>query len=37
VPAMFVFDKSGKIAKTMYGAPPDLHDQIGKVLNTLAP
>ena len=37
VPAMFVFDKTGKTAKTMFGAPPDLHEQMGKVLNALVP
>ncbi|MGZ7073613.1 MAG: hypothetical protein ACXVKL_14320 [Candidatus Angelobacter sp.] len=25
VPTMFLFDKSGKTASVMYGAPPDLH------------
>jgi thiol-disulfide isomerase/thioredoxin len=35
VPTMFLFDRSGKTAKVMYGAPPDLHRQAEKVLNEL--
>jgi hypothetical protein len=32
---MFLFDKSGKTATVMYGAPPDLHQQAEKVLDGL--
>jgi len=35
VPTMFLFDKSGKTATVMYGAPPDLHQQAQKVLDGL--
>ena len=35
VPTMFLFDKSGKIANVMYGAPPDLHQQTEKILDEL--
>jgi len=35
VPTMFLFDRSGKTAKVMYGAPPDLHQQAEKVLDEL--
>lgn len=35
VPTMFLFDRSGKIAKTLYGAPPDLHEQAEKTLDSL--
>jgi thiol-disulfide isomerase/thioredoxin len=35
VPTMFLFDKSGKIASMMYGAPPDLHQQAEKILDGL--
>jgi thiol-disulfide isomerase/thioredoxin len=35
VPTMFLFDKSGKTATVMYGAPPDLHQQAEKVLDGL--
>jgi len=35
VPTLFVFDRSGKTAKVLYGAPPDLHEQAGKILETL--
>jgi len=34
VPTLFLFDRSGKTARVLYGAPPDLHEQVGK---TLAP
>jgi thiol-disulfide isomerase/thioredoxin len=36
VPTMFLFDKSGKAARVLYGAPPDLHVQVEKVLDGLA-
>jgi thiol-disulfide isomerase/thioredoxin len=35
VPTMFLFDKSGKTASVMYGAPPDLHQQAEKILDEL--
>lgn len=35
VPTMFVFDRSGKTASVTYGAPPDLHQQVEKVLDGL--
>jgi thiol-disulfide isomerase/thioredoxin len=35
VPTMFLFDRSGKTARVLYGAPPDLHDQVGKILDAL--
>ena len=35
VPTMFLFDKSGKTARVMYGAPPNLHQQAEKVLDEL--
>ena len=35
VPTMFLFDRSGKTASVLYGAPPDLHQQAGKTLDAL--
>jgi hypothetical protein len=35
VPTMFLFDKSGKTAHVFYGAPPELHQQATKVLESL--
>jgi thiol-disulfide isomerase/thioredoxin len=35
VPTLFLFDRSGKTARVLYGAPPDLHDQVEKQLQTL--
>lgn len=35
VPTLFLFDRSGKTARVLYGAPPDLHEQAGKVLDSL--
>jgi cytochrome c biogenesis protein CcmG, thiol:disulfide interchange protein DsbE len=35
VPTMFLFDRSGKTARVMYGAPPDLHQQAEKLLDEL--
>lgn len=32
VPTLFLFDASGKATKIIYGAPPDLHEQIEKAL-----
>ena len=34
VPTMFVFDKSGRTAKVLYGAPPDLHEQVAKIVDS---
>ena len=35
VPTLFLFDRSGKTARILYGAPPDLHDQVEKSLDSL--
>lgn len=35
VPTLFLFDRSGKMARVFYGAAPDLHQQAEKVLNQL--
>lgn len=35
VPTLFLFDRFGKTARVLYGAPPDLHDQVEKELATL--
>jgi thiol-disulfide isomerase/thioredoxin len=35
VPTMFLFDRSGKLARVLYGAPPDLHQQAEQTLNLL--
>ena len=35
VPTMFLFDRSGKTAQVVYGAPPDLHKRVGQVLDSL--
>ncbi|MEO8370484.1 MAG: TlpA disulfide reductase family protein [Candidatus Solibacter sp.] len=35
VPTLFFFDRAGKTARVLYGAPPDLHDEVGKLLTTL--
>jgi thiol-disulfide isomerase/thioredoxin len=35
VPTMFLFDRAGKTAHVLYGAPPDLHEQVGKYLDEL--
>ena len=35
VPTMFLFDRQGKTARVLYGAPPDLHEQAENVLNQL--
>lgn len=34
VPTLFVFDRAGKTARVVYGAPPDLHAQVE---NSIAP
>ncbi len=35
VPTMFVFDRAGKTARVLYGAPPDLHEQAEKTIDSL--
>ncbi len=35
VPTMFLADGKGKVVRVFYGAPPDLHEQIGKELAKL--
>jgi thiol-disulfide isomerase/thioredoxin len=35
VPTLFLFDRSGKTSRILYGAPPDLHDQVEKTLDSL--
>lgn len=36
VPTMFVFDRSGKTVRVIYGAPPDLRVQVTEVMDSLA-
>jgi hypothetical protein len=35
VPTLFLFDRSGKTSRILYGAPPDLHVQVEKTLDSL--
>jgi thiol-disulfide isomerase/thioredoxin len=35
VPRMFVFDQKGKTAGVFYGAPADLHDRVGRLIDSL--
>lgn len=35
VPTMFVFDREGRTARVIYGAPPDLHEQAGALIDRL--
>jgi thiol-disulfide isomerase/thioredoxin len=35
VPTMFLFDRSGKTVKVLYGAPPDLHQQAETMLDAM--
>lgn len=35
VPRMFVFDRQGKTAAVFYGAPPDLHEKVNGLIDTL--
>ncbi|HET6930067.1 MAG TPA: TlpA disulfide reductase family protein [Candidatus Acidoferrum sp.] len=35
VPTLFLFDRSGKAARVLYGASPDLHDQVEEQLQSL--
>jgi hypothetical protein len=32
VPTLFVFDRNGRTVRVFYGAPPDLHEQVGAAL-----
>jgi len=36
VPTLFLFDRSGKTAQIIYGAPPDLHQRVSQLLSSLA-
>jgi len=36
VPTMFLFDRTGRMARVFYGAPPDLHAEAGELLDKLA-
>jgi thiol-disulfide isomerase/thioredoxin len=35
VPTLFLFDRSGKTSRILYGAPPDLHGEVEKTLDLL--
>ena len=35
VPTLFLFDRSGKTAQVVYGAPPDLHQRVSQALGAL--
>ena len=35
VPTMFVFDRQGKTASAFYGAPKDLHQKVGRLIDSL--
>ena len=35
LPTLFLFDRSGKTARVVYGAPPDLHTQVAEVLDSM--
>jgi thiol-disulfide isomerase/thioredoxin len=35
VPTLFLFDRQGRAAGVSYGAPPDLHEQVGKSVESL--
>lgn len=37
VPTLFVFNRDGKTARVLYGAAPDLHEQVEKTLAPLLP
>lgn len=36
VPRMFVFDESGKTAAVFYGAPEGLHEEVGRLIDSLS-
>lgn len=35
VPTMFIFDANGQTAHIIYGAPPDLHERVGRTIDSL--
>jgi thiol-disulfide isomerase/thioredoxin len=35
VPTLFLFDRAGKTSRILYGAPPDLHSEVEKTLDSL--
>gem|GEM_PF-340762 len=35
VPTLFVFDREGKTASVFYGAPRDLHEKVGRLIDSL--
>ena len=35
VPTLFLFDRSGRTSRILYGAPPDLHEQVENSLDSL--
>ena len=35
VPTLFLFDRTGKTGRVLYGAPPGLHEQVGTTLDGL--
>ena len=35
VPTMFLFDRAGRTARVLYGAPPDLHEQVTQIVDGL--
>jgi thiol-disulfide isomerase/thioredoxin len=35
VPTMLQFDRSGRTARVVYGAPPTLHDEVTKILDSI--
>jgi hypothetical protein len=35
VPRMFVFDRQGRTAGAFYGAPPDLHEKVNRLIDSL--
>jgi thiol-disulfide isomerase/thioredoxin len=35
VPTLFLFDQKGRMVRVSYGAPPDLHEQVGSTLDSL--
>jgi len=35
VPTLMLFDRTGRTSRVLYGAPPDLHDQVEKTLASL--
>jgi hypothetical protein len=35
VPTLFLFDRNGKTARVLYGAPPGLHEDVAKILDEI--